>query len=135
MVVSTARRVSSHFDGSTSSARLSLSSQSSELVVGGGLHFMEPLRSTRNNKFEGKSDDGSLYFAQLPSNSASALSCGLGTTVWARVEASAVAASRAACAGGATGSGLSALRGPSIAQPASWHRHAATSARIIGPRP
>src|ERR1700712_2235699 len=65
IVVSTARRVSSHFDAIIVSRRVSFISQSSELVVGGGLQRMEPLRSTKNSRLEGRSDDCSVMVAQL----------------------------------------------------------------------
>src|ERR1700761_5679294 len=65
IVVNTARRVSSHFEGIVVSARASFISQSSELVVGGGVQRIEPLRSTKNNRVAGKSDDCSIVVAQL----------------------------------------------------------------------
>src|SRR5438552_11731895 len=70
--------VISHFDGFAASDRFGSLSQVSESVVGGGLQFMLPLRSSTNKRFDGNSSDCTVATAQLPFRMLAALSAGKG---------------------------------------------------------
>jgi hypothetical protein len=65
--------VVSHLEGVLAHARIGWASQAADSVIGGGLQAIEPLRSSTNRMFAGKSCDCTVEVAQLPLRTASAL--------------------------------------------------------------